>query len=40
MEKLATIKAPDQAIEITTEHMKSAYETFVNRPGFAGGSNS
>jgi hypothetical protein len=29
MEKLATIKASDQAIEITTDHMKSAYETFV-----------
>jgi hypothetical protein len=29
MENIATIKAPDQAIEITTEHMKSAYETFV-----------
>jgi hypothetical protein len=27
--KIATIKAPDQAIEITTEYMKSAYETFV-----------
>jgi hypothetical protein len=29
MEKLATIKAPDQAMQITTDHMKSAYETFV-----------
>ena len=27
--KLATIKAPDQAIQITTDHMNSAYETFV-----------
>ena len=27
--KLATIKAPDQAMQITTDHMKSAYETFV-----------
>jgi hypothetical protein len=29
LEKLATIKAPDQAMQITTDHMKSAYETFV-----------
>jgi hypothetical protein len=29
LEKLATVKAPDQALQITTEHMKSAYETFV-----------
>jgi hypothetical protein len=29
LERLATIKAPDQAIQITTDHMKSAYETFV-----------
>ena len=29
IEKLATIKAPDQAMQITTDHMKSAYETFV-----------
>jgi len=27
--KLAAIKAPDQAMQITTDHMKSAYETFV-----------
>ena len=27
--KLATIRAPDQAMQITTDHMKSAYETFV-----------
>jgi hypothetical protein len=27
--KIATIKAPDQAIQITTDHMKSTYETFV-----------
>ncbi|MGA7804409.1 phasin family protein [Bradyrhizobium sp.] len=27
--KIATIKAPDQAIEVTTEYMKSAYESFV-----------
>jgi hypothetical protein len=29
LEKLATLKAPDQALQLTTEHMKSAYETFV-----------
>ena len=29
LEKLTTIKAPDQAMQITTDHMKSAYETFV-----------
>ena len=29
MEKIVTIKAPDQAVQITTDHMKSAYETFV-----------
>jgi acyl-CoA reductase-like NAD-dependent aldehyde dehydrogenase len=29
LEKLATTKAPDQAMQITNEHMKSAYETFV-----------
>jgi hypothetical protein len=29
MEKLATTKAPDQAMQITNDHMKSAYETFV-----------
>jgi hypothetical protein len=29
MEKLATIKAPDQAMQLTTEHIKSAYETFT-----------
>jgi ribosomal protein S17E len=29
LEKLATTKAPDQAMQITTEHMKSGYETFV-----------
>ena len=28
-EKLATLKAPDQAMQLTTDHMKSAYETFV-----------
>lgn len=28
-EKLATVKAPDQALQLTTDHMKSAYETFV-----------
>jgi hypothetical protein len=29
MEKLTTIKAPDQRWQITTDHMQSAYETFV-----------
>jgi hypothetical protein len=29
MEKIVTIKAPDQAVQITTDHVKSAYETFV-----------
>ena len=29
LEKLATVKAPDQAMQLTTDHMKSAYETFV-----------
>ena len=27
--KLAAIKTPDQAMQITTDHMKLAYETFV-----------
>ena len=25
----ATLKAPDQAMKLTTDHMKSAFETFV-----------
>jgi hypothetical protein len=29
MEKIVTIKAPDQAVQIMTDHVKSAYETFV-----------
>ena len=29
LEKLATIKAPDEAIQLTTDHMRSTYETFV-----------
>jgi Phasin protein len=29
LEKLATLKAPDQALQLTTDHMKTAYETFV-----------
>jgi hypothetical protein len=29
LEKLATVKAPDQALQLTTDHMKSGYETFV-----------
>jgi hypothetical protein len=28
-EKLATVKAPDQAMQLTADHMKSACETFV-----------
>ena len=27
--KIATIKAPDQAVQVTSDHMKSAYEAFV-----------
>jgi hypothetical protein len=27
--QIATIKAPDQAVQLTTDHMKSTYETFV-----------
>jgi hypothetical protein len=29
LEKLGTIKAPDEAMQLTTDHMKSAYETFI-----------
>jgi hypothetical protein len=29
IEKIVTNKAPDQAVQITTDHMKLAYETFV-----------
>jgi hypothetical protein len=28
-EKLVTVKAPDQAVQLTTEHVKTAYEMFV-----------
>ena len=28
-EKLVAVKAPDQALQVTAEHVKSAYETFV-----------
>jgi hypothetical protein len=28
-QKLTTLKAPDEAMQLTTDHMKSAYETFV-----------
>jgi hypothetical protein len=28
-EKLATLKAPDEAMQLTTDHMKSARETFL-----------
>ncbi len=27
--KLVTLKAPDEAMQLTTDHMKSAYETFT-----------
>ncbi len=30
MEKLASTKAPDQAMQMTTDHMKTSYETFVS----------
>jgi hypothetical protein len=29
LEKLASVKAPDQAMQLTADHMKTAYETFV-----------
>jgi ribosomal protein S17E len=29
LEKLAAMKAPDQAMQLTADHMKTAYETFV-----------
>jgi hypothetical protein len=29
LEKLAAIKAPDEAMQLTTDHMRSAYETYV-----------
>ena len=29
-EHLATSKAPDQVMQLTTDHMKSSYETFVS----------
>jgi hypothetical protein len=29
LEQLATLKAPDQAMQLTTDHMKTSYETFV-----------
>jgi hypothetical protein len=29
LEKLATTKAPDQVMQITNDHLKSSYETFV-----------
>ena len=28
-EKLVTLKAPDEAMQLTTDYMKSAYETFT-----------
>jgi hypothetical protein len=30
MEQLATTKAPDQVVQMTTDHMKTSYETFVS----------
>ena len=29
LEQLATLKAPDQAMQLMTDHMKTSYETFV-----------
>jgi hypothetical protein len=29
LEQLATLKAPDQAVQLVTDHMKTSYETFV-----------
>jgi hypothetical protein len=29
LKKIAAIKSPDQAIQTTTDHMKSAYEAFI-----------
>ena len=29
MERLATLKAPDEVMQTTSDHMKSTYETFV-----------
>jgi hypothetical protein len=29
LEQLATLKAPDQAMQLMTGHMKTSYETFV-----------
>jgi hypothetical protein len=37
IEKLATLKAPDQAMQLTTDHMKSAYETFMAESQKIGG---
>jgi hypothetical protein len=37
VEKLATLKAPDQAMQLTTDHMKSAYETFMAESQKIGG---
>lgn len=35
--RIATIKAPDQAIQLTSEHMKSAYESFIAESTRIGG---
>jgi hypothetical protein len=29
LEQLATLKAPDQAVQLMTDHMKTSYEAFV-----------
>lgn len=29
LERLTAVKAPDQAMQLITEHMKSSYETFM-----------
>jgi hypothetical protein len=29
LEQLATVKAPDQAVQLMTGHLKTSYETFV-----------
>jgi hypothetical protein len=30
MEKLASVKAPDQVMQMATDHIKTSYETFVS----------
>lgn len=36
-EKLAAMKAPDQAMQLTADHVKSSYETFVAQSQKIGG---